>query len=119
MFIADTDSENIKKLSGFLVHKHDIVPDVWLNRRRYLKFLEESENAIVFIRMDDYAVPGLELTQNAISHGTGIHVVWMASNGAYAVDAFRYGAEAYLLLPAIEETLYETINSMNNGMKGN
>jgi two-component SAPR family response regulator len=119
MFIADTDSENIKILSGFLAQKHDIVPDVWLNRFRYLKFLEESESAIVFIRVDNCAVAGLELTQEAISRGAGIHVVWMASSGAYAVDAFRYGAEAYLLLPVIEETLSETIYSINNRTKGN
>ena len=117
MFIADTDSENIKLLSGFLAQKHEIVPDVWQNRCRYQKFLEESESAIIFIRMDNCAVPGLEITQEAISRGAGIHVVWMASNGAYAVDAFRYGAEAYLLLPVIEETLSETIYSMNNRTK--
>ena len=118
IFLADTDRENVKLLSGFLAQQHAIVPDVWQNSRGYHKFLEESESAIVFIRVDNCAVPGLKLTQAAIVRGTDIHVVWMAKSDAYAVDAFRYGAEAYLLLPATGEMLRETIYSLNGNTNG-
>lgn len=113
MFLADTDRENIKILSRFLAQKHAIVPVVWQNSREYLKFLDKSESAIVFVRVDNCAIPGLELTKAAITRGANIHVVWMSENDAYALDAFRYGAEAYLLLPATEEALRKTINSFN------
>lgn len=113
MFLADTDRENIKMLSGILERNHTVVPDVWQNSREYLKFLDESESATVFIRVDNCAIPGLEITQTAIARGANIHVVWMAESDKYAVDAFRYGAEAYLLLPATEESLRKTINSLN------
>ncbi len=119
IFLADTDRENIKMLSGFLAQEHAVDPDVWQNSCGYQKFLDESESAIVFIRVDNCAIPGLELTQAAIARGTGIHVIWMAESDAYAVDAFRYGAEAYLLLPATGEKLRETINSLIEKTKGN
>jgi len=73
----------------------------------------------VFIRVDNCAVPGLELTQAAIARDTVIHVVWMADSDAYAVDAFRYGAEAYLLLPTTREMLQETINLLIDKTNGN
>ncbi len=113
MFIADTDKENINMLCGFLTQKHAIVPDVWQNSRGYQKFLDESESAIVFIRVDNCAIPGLELTKAAMTRGDNIHVIWMSESEAYALEAFRYGAEAYLLLPATEEILRKTINSFN------
>ena len=112
IFLADTDRENIKMLSGFLAQRYAIAPDVWQNSRRYRRFLEESESSIVFIRVDNCAVPGLELTQTAIARGNSVHIVWMAESDAYAVDAFRYGAEAYLLLPATGEKLWDAINSL-------
>ncbi len=119
IFLADTDRENVKMLGGFLAQQPAIVPEVWHSNGRYLNFLEASESAIVFIRVDNCAIPGLELTQAAIEHGTNIHVVWMAKSDAYAVDAFRYGAEAYLLLPATGETVMETINSLIDKTNGN
>ena len=112
LFIADTDSENIKALSSLLAQKHGFVPEVWLSSLRYHKFLEEYESAIILIRVDDCAIPGLELTQAALARGIGIHSVWMSQNDAHAVDAFRYGAEAYLLLPTTEEILCKTIDSV-------
>ncbi len=105
IFLGDTDRENVKMLSGFLAKQHDVVCDVWRNSSGFQKFLEKHESAIVFIRMDNCALPGLKLTQAATARGAGIHVVWMAESDAYAVDAFRYGAEAYLVLPATENTL--------------
>lgn len=112
VFIADTDRANIKMLYVFLALKHSLVSAVWQNSREYLKFLDESESAIVFIRMDNCNIPGLELTRAAIERGTGIRVVWMSESDAYALDAFRYGAEAYLLLPATEDTLDEVMKSL-------
>lgn len=111
VFIADTDNDNIKMLSELLLSKHDIVPDIWQNGREYLNFLE-SESAIVFIRVDNCFIPSLELTLAAISRSTDIHVVWMAESDAYAVDAFRYGAEAYLLLPATAEAWDDALESL-------
>ncbi len=119
IFLGDTDRENVKMLSGFLAQQHAIAPKVWQNSGGYLKFLDESKSAIVFIRMDNCAVPGLELTQAATARGANIHVVWMAESDAYAVDAFRYGAEAYLVLPATENTLRETNYLLIDKTKGN
>lgn len=118
IFLADTDRENIDILSRILAQQHAVAPDAWRSRGGYLKFLDESERAIVFIRVDNCEIPGLELTQAATARGADMHVVWMAGSAAYAVDAFRYGAEAYLLLPATGEKLRETINSLHKKTKG-
>jgi DNA-binding NtrC family response regulator len=119
IFLADTDRENIKMFSGFLAQKHAADPVVWQNSRRYQKLLDESESAIEFIRVDNCMIPGLELTQAAIARGTGIHIVWMAESDAFAVDAFRCGAEAYLLLPATGDAFRKTISPLIDENKEN
>lgn len=119
VFLADTDRQNIDMLRELLAKYHAVDPAIWHNNRGYYEFLDNSANAIVFIRVDNCAIPGLEITQAAIDSDTDIHVVWMAQSGAYALDAFRYGADAYLLLPATEETLRETINSQIDRKRGN
>jgi len=116
-YIADTDIINIKKLSRFLVQKNVVVPEVWHSKFEYYKFLNESENAIVFIRVDNYAISGFELTKSTTARSPNIHIVWMAGSDAYAVEAFRYGAEAYLLIPATENAIGEIIDSINRNPK--
>lgn len=119
IFIADKENENIKFLSDYLTQKQDVVPEVWQDRHGYQKFLEKSESAVVFARVDNYSIPCLKLTQAAIERGANIHVVWMSGSYAHALDAFRYGAEAYLLLPATEEMLKDIFHSLNRQTKKN
>lgn len=118
-FIADTDRINIKRLSRFLLQKHGVIPEIWCTKHEFNMFLEESENAIVFIRVDNYSVSGFELTKSAAARSPNIHIVWMAGSDSYAVEAFRYGAEAYLLIPATENAIEETIDSINRKAKEN
>ena len=111
-FLADTVCDNIQELCALLEKEHGMVPDIWQNSRRYHTFLENPQNKIVFIRIDDPSIPGLMLTQSAAAHNANTHIVWMAKSGAYAVDAFRYGAEAYMLLPAAKESLRDIMDSL-------
>ena len=119
MFLADTDRRNIQELGGLIEREHGAVPDIWRDSSGYYDFIDRPEGGIVLIRIDDCAIPGLELTQAAIASGGSVHVVWMAQSDSYAVEAFRYGAEAYLLLPATRETLREVIRSLNTPTKEN
>lgn len=119
MFLVDTDKENIQKLSGLLKKEHGVVPGIWKDSRGYHAFLDKSEGGIVFIRIDNCAIQGLNLTQAAISGGAGAHVVWMSESKAHALHAFQYGVEAYMLLPATGEALWDAINSLKikSGLK--
>ena len=112
VFLADTDGENIQALGGLLEREHGVVPDIWRDRLGYRDFIDSPEDGIVLIRINDCAIPGLELTQAAVACGAGIHVVWMSESNTHALDAFRYGAEAYMLLPATGEALLDAINSL-------
>lgn len=119
MLLADTDRENIHMLSGLLKREHGIVPDIWRDIRGYHAFIDKPEGGIVFIRIDNCAIPGLDLTQAATAGDAGIHVVWMAESRVYALDAFRYGVEAYLLLPAAREALCDAIHTLKIKSKTN
>ncbi len=113
VFLADTDRENNQKLGALLERGHGIVPELWRNSRGYRAFVENPESKIVFIRIENPSVPGLELTQ-AATWDRRLHIVWMADSGAYALDAFYYGAEAYLTLPATEERLRDIMDSLDS-----
>ncbi|MEA4815469.1 MAG: hypothetical protein VB120_01205 [Lachnospiraceae bacterium] len=112
VFLADTNGENIRKLGGLLEEGHGVVPDIWRDIRGYHDFIGRPEDGIVLIRINDCTIPGLELTQAAVACGAGIHVVWMSESKTYALDAFRYGVEAYMLLPATGEALRNALNSL-------
>jgi len=119
VFLADRDKENIRHLSCLLEDAHHIRPAVWQNLYSFHTFIEEPEAGTIFIRIDDPLIPGLELTRYASDHHyPRINIIWMAKSVSYALEAFRYGAEAYLLLPATGETLQETIRSLIGKTKG-
>jgi two-component SAPR family response regulator len=117
VFLADTDRENIQKLGGLLEREQGIVPDIWRDSRGYRSFVENPERKIVFIRIENPVIPGLELTRAAALEGN-LHIVWMAESDVYALDAFYYGAEAYLLLPAAGERLRDIIDSLGVYKRG-
>jgi two-component SAPR family response regulator len=113
VFIADNDPENIRALIRLFRKNYMISPETWKNRRGFSDFLQSTEDGAVFVRIDDPSVGGLKLSSEALKFNSGIQLVWMAASGAYALDAFPRGVDAYLLLPAKEETLDEVMKSLN------
>jgi DNA-binding NarL/FixJ family response regulator len=113
IYIADSDAKNVQQLKLLLESAYGVVPDIWRSQRGQRSFFDNTNDNVVLIRVDDPSVPGLALTREAVARGPGTHVVWMAESAAHAVEGFRYGAEAYLLLPATGATLREAFKSLN------
>lgn len=109
MFLADTDRESIHKLAGLLEGDHCIRLAVWRDRHSYNSFINLPEDGIVFIRVDDSSIPGLELTKQAFALYPKIRLVWMAASEVHALDAFPQGVDAYLLLPATKVAINEVM----------
>lgn len=105
MFLADTDKENIKELTCLLQKDQFIQPDVWQDLESCKSFIETSETGVLFVRIDDPTLPGLELTHLAARYYPIIHTVWMAENESYALEAFQRGVTAFIVLPATAEKL--------------
>ncbi len=112
VLLADTDQDNTEQLIRIFNENHRLTPQVWQNERAFQAFIRAPEDGVVFIRIDDPSIPGLELTRQATTAYPGIQLVWMASGEGYALEAFPRGVDAYLLLPATEEKLAEVMDSL-------
>lgn len=111
-FLADTDKENIKKLTCLMKKTQFIQPEVWQGLESCKSFIEALETGVLFVRIDDPSLPGLELTRLAAEYYPVIYTVWMAENESYALEAFPRGATAFLLLPATAEKLQNVEKSI-------
>lgn len=110
VFLADTDEGNIQKLICLLKEYLNIQPAVWEDLQSCKSFIEASEIEVLFIRIDDPLLPGLELTRLAAENYPKIHTVWMADNEAYAIEAFSRGVTAFIMLPATADKLQTVEN---------
>lgn len=112
-YIVDTEKENIRNLCELLEAECGLTPVVWRSYRGYRAFLDDPERGVVLIHIDSPAIPGLELTRAATARSSNnIQVVWMAESKAYALDAFRNGVEAFMLMPITGEALRDIIHSL-------
>jgi two-component SAPR family response regulator len=112
VLLADTDRTDTERLVCVFKKNYGIRPQVWRNERAFHDFIRIPENGVVFVRIDDPSVPGLELTRQATAFYPQIQLVWMAANEGYAIEAFPRGVDEYLLLPATEEKLAKVMDSL-------
>lgn len=110
VFLADTDKENIQKLTCLLKENQNIQPAVWEDLQSCKTNIETSDIEVLFVRIDDPALPGLELTRLAAEKYPKIHTVWMANNESYALEAFPRGVTAFIMLPATSDKLQTVEN---------
>jgi DNA-binding NtrC family response regulator len=114
VLLVDKDKENISRLINLFIEEFGVNPEVWHSRRDYRAFLDKGQGGVALIKIDNPAVPGLELTKEAAERYPAIRVVWMADSSAHALDIFSCGAEAYLLLPATVKGLREIFHSLDS-----
>lgn len=110
VFLADTDKENLQKLTCLMKENQNIQLSSWQDLQSCKSSIEASEIEVLFIRIDDPALPGLELTRLAARHYPKIHTVWMAESKSYAIEAFPMGVTAFVMLPATAEKLQNAQN---------
>lgn len=67
---------------------------------------------MIFLRIDDMRIDGLELSRKAHIWYPRIQVVGMSHNESYAPDAFAQGIDAYLHLPATQEKLIQVAENL-------
>jgi two-component SAPR family response regulator len=104
--------DNTERLIRILNENHCLTPQVWQNEHAFQVFIRAPDEGVVFVRIDDPSIPGLEMTRQATAVYPEIQVVWMAAGEGYALEAFPRGVDAYLLLPATEEKLAEVMDSL-------
>lgn len=110
VFIADTDKENIHELTCMLKENQNIQPAIWQDLQSFKDSIDASQIGVLFIRIDDPTIPGLELTRLAAQYYPKIHTVWMAESKSYALEAFPMGVTAFIMLPATAEKLQNAQN---------
>ncbi len=113
VFLADTDKDSIHELTFLLEENHNLRPSVWRNRKSFHSFIKAPEDGAVFIRIDDFSIPGLALTMLAFENFPRVRIVWMAKSESYALEAFPRGVDSYLMLPPTAETLQLTMKSLD------
>ncbi len=113
VFIADDDPENIRALIRLFKKEYGISAEIWKETGGSSGSFRYPEAGVIFIRIDNPSVEGLKLTVQAREFSPAIQLVWMATSGLYAFDAFSFEVDAYLLLPATERTMDEIINSLS------
>lgn len=113
VFIVDNDPENIQTLIRLFQKNYRISPEIWESRRGFSDFLRNTRDGAIFVRIDAPSIEGLKLSAETLEFTPSIQLIWMAASGAYALDAFPRGVDAYLLLPAQEENLDEVMKSLD------
>ncbi|NTV90566.1 MAG: hypothetical protein HGA22_09465 [Clostridiales bacterium] len=114
VLLADSDKGNLALITRYLSRcSDDSLPEYWEGRQAYSCFIREPEDGAVFIRIDDPLIPGLVLTDQALSSYPKMQIVWMAASESYVIDAFPRGVDAYLLLPATDEKLADIMDSLD------
>jgi two-component SAPR family response regulator len=112
VLLTDIDKDNTEWLIHIFNEYYHLTPQVWQSERAFQTFIRAPEDGVVFVRIDDPSIPGLELTRQATARYPKIQLVWMAANDGYAIEAFLRGIDAYLLLPATEDKLKEVMDSL-------
>ena len=113
MFIADRDPYNLKQLIDLLSKNYGIIPHIMNSERSFREFIRNPEGGAVFVRIDHPSIEGLRLSAETTAFNPAVQLVWMAASAYYAVDAFPRGVDAYMLLPAKEENLRDTMKSLD------
>jgi DNA-binding LytR/AlgR family response regulator len=83
----------------------------------FLGFLHSHEESVVFVRIDNPDMKGLSLSWEALAQEPRAQLVWMACSGNHGVDAFSYGADAYLLLPATADRISDVMLALEHKRK--
>jgi FixJ family two-component response regulator len=122
VFLADNDGENIEALSRLFREVYGVCPQIWRDTMSYLSYLSGQAEGVVFVRIDNPDLGGLALSREALARQPRIQLAWMAGSEAHGIEAFSYGADEYLLLPASEDGLrnvMKTLESKRNRIRPN
>ncbi len=113
VLLADSEESNLAQLNVLFKDLYNTFPSIYSgNISSLYEFILNDENGVVFIRIDDTSIDGLELSRKAHIWYPRIQVVWMSRNGNYTLDAFTQGIDAYLQLPASQEKLLQVVENL-------
>lgn len=112
VLLADKDKYNTERLIRIFKENYCIWPQVWQNEHAFQAFIRAPEDGVVFVRIEDPSIPGLELTRQVTAVYPKIQLVWMAAGEGYALEAFPRGVDAYLLLPVTEEKVKKVMDCL-------
>lgn len=113
VLLADSEKDNLAQLSALFKDLYNTFPSIYTgNIASFYEFILNDENGVVFVRIDDTDINGLELTRKAHIWHPRIQVVWMSRNKSYVLDAFNQGIDAYLQLPASQEKLVQVVENL-------
>jgi FixJ family two-component response regulator len=117
VFIADKDGDNTEALTRLFQEMYGVCPVIWRDTMSYLSFLSGQAEGIVFVRIDKPDLGGLALSREALARQPRVQLAWMADSEAHGVEAFSYGADEYLLLPASEDSLRDVMKTLEHKRK--
>lgn len=117
VFLADNDGDNVQALTHHFQELYGVCPQVLHDTMSYLSFLSGQAEGAVFVRIDNPGLCGLALSREAMARQPRVQLVWMARCEAHSVEAFSYGADAYLLLPASEDSLRDVMKTLEHKRK--
>ncbi|MDD2620558.1 MAG: hypothetical protein PHC92_07825 [Syntrophomonadaceae bacterium] len=113
VLLVDYEKNNLVRLSNLFRDKYKIDPSIFTGRLSSLyEFILHDEDGVIFIRIDNASVNGLEISRKAGIWYPRIQVVWMSDSESNALDAFAQGIDSYLVLPANWEKLQQIVQSL-------
>ena len=83
-----------------------------LGRKSGMEHIKENDMDIVFIRIDQPKIRGLEISREIRKKHSRTQLVWMARSETYALQVFQEGIDAFLPLPATPEGICNVISRL-------
>lgn len=117
VFLADNDSDNLHALTHHFQELYGVCPQMLHDTMSYLSFLSGQAEGVVFVRIDNPSLGGLALSREALARQPRVQLVWMAHSETHGIEAFSYGADEYLLLPASETSLRDVMSTLEHKRK--
>ncbi|MFQ3237480.1 MAG: two-component system LytT family response regulator [Paraglaciecola sp.] len=87
------------------------------NAKNALLFIEHSQPDVIFLEIEMPGMSGLELAQQLREQDNVTKLIFVTAHREFALEAFEYQAEDYLLKPFSDERLEQCINKLLQACK--
>ena len=109
--ILDNGGDGLEKILLWLSENNEILEvNVQKETDAFLERVEREKPELLFIRLGDKEIAGLEVGRIVRSMDFEPKIVFVASRKNYAIDAYEVGADGYLLCP-VERKKFDRLMS--------
>lgn len=113
--ILDNGGDELNKILLWLSENEEILDvNVQKEAGAFLDKAKREKPELVFIRLGDAEIPGLEVGRLLKGMDFEPKIVFVASRRNYAIDAYEVGADGYLLCPVERKKFDRLLSDINH-----